>query len=70
MRRFRYGAHLSKEQVAELVAPHSDTLELVGAWFEFHEVSSSAVSITHGGGWLTIYKVPLTKANALLGADY
>ncbi|KAF8491624.1 subtilisin-like protein [Russula emetica] len=66
----KYGAHLSKEQVAELVAPHPDSLELVGSWFEHHEVPSSAVSITHGGGWLTIKKLPLTKANTLLGASY
>ena len=70
MRRFRYGAHLSKEQVAELVAPHPDTLELVGAWLERYEVPSSAVSITHGGGWLTIHQVPLTQANTLLDAEY
>ncbi|KAF8491623.1 subtilisin-like protein [Russula emetica] len=66
----KYGVHLSKEQVAELVAPHPDTLELVGSWFEHHGVPSSAVSITHGGGWLTIKKLPLTKANTLLGASY
>ena len=70
MLRYRYGAHLSKEQVAELVAPHPDSLELLGSWFEHHEVPTSAVSITHGGGWLTIKNVPLTKANALLGASY
>ena len=70
MSRYRYGAHLSKEQVAELVAPHPDTLELVGSWLAHHDVSSSAVSITHGGGWLTIKKLPLTKADTLLGASY
>jgi tripeptidyl-peptidase-1 len=70
MGRCRYGAHLSKEQVAELVAPHPDTLDLVGSWLAYHEVPTSAVTITHGGGWLTIYKVPLTQANALLGATY
>jgi tripeptidyl-peptidase-1 len=70
MLRCRYGAHLSKEQVAELVAPHSDTLELVGSWLTHHEIPSSAVSITHGGSWLTIYNLPLTKVNALLGASY
>jgi tripeptidyl-peptidase-1 len=69
MLRYSYGAHLSKEQVAELVAPHPDTLELVGSWL-YHEVPSSTVSITHGGGWLTITKVPLAKANTLLGASY
>ena len=68
--RFRYGAHLSKEQVAELIAPHPETLESVGAWLEHHSVPSSAVSITHGGGWLTINKVSVTQANALLDAEY
>lgn len=70
MRRCRYGAHLSQEQVAELVAPHPDTLELVGSWLAHHEVPSASVSITHGGGWLTVYNVSITQANALLGATY
>ena len=61
---------MSKEQVAELVAPSPDTLQLVGSWLAHYEVPSSAVSITHGGNWLTIFNVPLTKANALLGAEY
>ncbi|KAH9987763.1 subtilisin-like protein [Russula compacta] len=61
------GAVLSKEEVAELVAPHADTLELVGSWLERHEVS---FSVTHGGSWLTLSGVPLAKANALLGASY
>ncbi|KAF8491622.1 subtilisin-like protein [Russula emetica] len=69
-RRSKYGAHLSKEQVVELVAPHPDTLELVGSWLAHHEVPSSAVSIAHGGNWLRIYNVPLIKANTLLGAEY
>lgn len=68
--RIRYAAHLSKEQVADLVAPHPDTLELVISWFEHHGISSSSVSRTHGGGWLTASKVPVTQANRLLGASY
>ena len=66
----RYGAHLSKEEVADLVAPHPDTLELVGSWLAHHEVPSSSVSITHGGSWLSLSRVPLAQANALLGASY
>ena len=66
----RYGAHLSQEQVAELVAPHPDTLELVGSWLAIHEVPSASVSITHGGGWLSVYNVSIAQANALLGATY
>ncbi|KAF8268685.1 subtilisin-like protein [Lactarius quietus] len=68
--RCRYGAYLSKEKVAELVAPHPDTLKLVGSWLEHHGVSLSNVSRSHGGGWLTVTGVPVSKANDLLGASY
>ena len=61
--------HLSKDEVAELVAPHSDTLELVNSWLAHHDIPSS-VSPTHGGNWLTLLDVPVSKANDLLGATY
>ena len=67
--RFRYGAHLSKEQVAEIVAPHPDTLEFVFSWLEFNGVSRSSISTTHSG-WLTVAEVPVSRANRLLGASY
>ncbi|KAH8989005.1 subtilisin-like protein [Lactarius hatsudake] len=66
----KYGLHLSKDQVAELVAPHSDTLELVNSWLEHHDVPSSSVSTTHGGSWLTLTGIPVTQADDLLGASY
>ncbi|KAF8265387.1 subtilisin-like protein [Lactarius quietus] len=65
----RYGAHLSKEQVAEIVAPHIDTLGLVNSWLE-HSGISFSISATHGGGWLTVPTVPVSTANELLGASY
>ncbi|KAF8263253.1 subtilisin-like protein [Lactarius quietus] len=65
----RYGAHLSKEQVAETVAPHTDTLGLVNSWLE-HSGISFSISLTHGGGWLTVPTVPVSTANDLLGASY
>ncbi|KAF8263243.1 peptidase S8/S53 domain-containing protein [Lactarius quietus] len=65
----RYGAHLSKEQVAEIVAPHIDTLGLVNSWLE-HSGISFSISATHGGGWLTVPTVPVSTANDLLGASY
>src|SRR6266702_4102878 len=68
--RHRYGAHLSKEQVAELVAPHPDTLELVNSWLEHHGVSSSSVSTTLGGNWLTVVGVSVPQANDILGTSY
>ncbi len=68
--RCRYGAHLSKEEVAKLVEPHPDTLKLVHSWLAHHGVQSSSISTTHGGGWLTVTGVPISQANELLGASY
>ncbi len=68
--RYRYGAHLSKEQVAQLVAPHPDTFELINSWLEHHGVPSSSISTTQGGSWLMLTGVPVSQANELLGASY
>ncbi|KAH9007659.1 subtilisin-like protein [Lactarius hengduanensis] len=66
----KYGAHLSREQVADLVAPSPDTLELVHSWLGYHRVPSESVSVTHGGSSLTLTGVPISRANNLLGASY
>ncbi|KAH8980028.1 subtilisin-like protein [Lactarius hatsudake] len=66
----KYGKHLSKEEVAKLVEPHPDTLELVHSWLAHHGVHSSSISTSHGGGWLTVTDVPVPQANKLLGASY
>src|ERR1700761_6327290 len=67
---YRYGAHLSKVQVSQLVEPHPFTLELMNSWLEHHHVPTSSISITHGGGWLTVTGVPVSQANEMLGASY
>ncbi|KAH9077774.1 subtilisin-like protein [Lactarius deliciosus] len=66
----RYGAHLSKGQVAELVRPHPDTLELVTSWLTHHGMRPASISTTHGGAWLTVSNVPVSRANQMLGASY
>ncbi|KAH9053898.1 subtilisin-like protein [Lactarius vividus] len=66
----RYGMHLSREQVADIVAPHPDTVQLVHSWLEHHRITSSSVSVTHGGSFLTVTGVPVSQANNLLGASY
>src|SRR6266702_116916 len=68
--RFRYGAHLTKEQVAELVAPRPDTLELVSSWLNHHGLPSSSAPMTHGGSTLTLTGVSVAQANRLLNASY
>ncbi|KAF8263397.1 peptidase S8/S53 domain-containing protein [Lactarius quietus] len=66
----RYGAYLSKEQVAELVAPHPDTLNLVNSWLKHYDVPSSSISMTLGGNWLAVINVPVSQADEMLGASY
>ncbi|KAH8990957.1 subtilisin-like protein [Lactarius akahatsu] len=66
----RQGEHLSREEVAELVAPPSDVLELANAWLEHYGVHPSTISTKHGGSWLTLTGVPVSRANELLSASY
>ncbi|KAF8267936.1 peptidase S8/S53 domain-containing protein [Lactarius quietus] len=66
----KYGAHLSKEQVAQLVAPHRDTLDIINSWLKHHGIPRSTISVSHGGGWLTVAAVPVSQANEMLGASY
>ncbi|KAH8979410.1 subtilisin-like protein [Lactarius akahatsu] len=66
----KYGAHLSREQLADIVAPHPDTLTLVNSWLKHHGVHPSSVSRSHGGGWLTVADVSMSQANSILSASY
>ncbi|KAH8979042.1 subtilisin-like protein [Lactarius akahatsu] len=66
----KYGAHLSKEQVAEVVAPHPDTLEIVSSWLGHYHIPSSSISMTLGGNWLRVVGVSVSQANRILGASY
>ncbi|KAF8262581.1 peptidase S8/S53 domain-containing protein [Lactarius quietus] len=69
-RHCRYGAHLTKEQVAELAAPHPHTLELVRSWLIHQGIPLASFSMTHGGNTLTLTNVSIIQANKLLGASY
>ncbi|KAH9167304.1 Pro-kumamolisin, activation domain-containing protein [Lactarius sanguifluus] len=66
----RYRAYLTKEQVAKLVAPRPETLELVNSWLEHHGISSSSISMTQGSNTLMLKGVSVTQANTLLSASY
>ncbi|KAF8259833.1 hypothetical protein EI94DRAFT_1706767 [Lactarius quietus] len=65
-----YGTHSSKEQVAQLVVPHRDTMDLVNSWLKFHGILRSSISVSHGGSWLTVAAVPVFQANEMLAASY
>ncbi|KAF8270929.1 peptidase S8/S53 domain-containing protein [Lactarius quietus] len=64
-----YGEYLSREKVAELVAPHPRTLELVISWLKHNGIPPSSVT-RQGGNTLMLKAVPVSKANTLLDASY
>ena len=67
---FRYGAYLCAEQVAELVRPYTETLELINTWLKYHGIRSPSISTSHDGGQLTITDMLVSQANQLLCASY
>ncbi|KAG8713176.1 hypothetical protein FRC09_019001 [Ceratobasidium sp. 395] len=63
----RYGKHLSKDQVDELVAPRSDTVKSVEGWLNAHGVKVTARSTA--GDWLHV-TVPVARAEQMLNTRY
>ncbi|KAF7370374.1 Tripeptidyl-peptidase sed3 [Mycena sanguinolenta] len=62
-----YGKHLTKDEVNAYLAPSNETLVAVQNWLSSNNVT--AVSSSGAGDWLTA-TIPVSKANALLGANY
>ncbi|KAH9165153.1 subtilisin-like protein [Lactarius sanguifluus] len=50
--------------------PHPETLELVTSWLAHHGMRPSSILTTHGGAWLTVSNVLVSRANEMLGASY
>ncbi|KAI0675673.1 peptidase S8/S53 domain-containing protein [Trametes maxima] len=65
----RYGQHLSKEDVAALVAPHPNSVSLVDAWLSAHGLDLSSSQRSHAGDWVTI-RVSVGQAEKMLGTQY
>ncbi|KAI9444508.1 subtilisin-like protein [Lactarius indigo] len=68
--RCRYGAYLAKEQITNPVVSYTYMLKLVESWLKHHSMASSNVSTSHGGRWLTVTGVPVSKADDFLGVSY
>ena len=66
----RYDMHLSREPVADLVAPHPKALGLVTSWLSHYGVPSSSFLMTRGGNWLKVTSVLGSQAVELLGVSY
>ncbi|KZO94442.1 subtilisin-like protein [Calocera viscosa TUFC12733] len=65
----RYGMHLGKEEVEELVKPLEDSLALVDAWLEEHGIPLSALSRSPAQDWVTLM-LPVSAAEQLLNTEY
>lgn len=61
----RYGAHLSKEEVEALVAPHDESIDMVNAWLASHGIQDSDITRSPAKDWAHI-KVPVSKAEDML----
>ncbi|KDQ10573.1 hypothetical protein BOTBODRAFT_115655 [Botryobasidium botryosum FD-172 SS1] len=65
----RYGAHLSKEEVEELVAPHPESLDLVEDWLASHGLDVTTLDRSPAKDWITI-AVPVHLAESMLDTKY
>ncbi|KAI0065706.1 tripeptidyl peptidase A [Artomyces pyxidatus] len=65
----RYGAHLSKEEVEALVAPHPDSLRAVDAWLAEHGIPESACTRSPAKDWVSV-NVPVSLAETMLDTKF
>jgi hypothetical protein len=62
----RYGQHLLKEQVEELVRPKRSSVEAVDAWLAEHGIpEGESIQRSRAGDWVTI-RVPIAQAEKML----
>jgi tripeptidyl-peptidase-1 len=62
----RYGQHLMKEQVEELVRPERSSVEAVDAWLAEHGIpEGESIQRSRAGDWVTIH-VPIAQAEKML----
>ncbi len=61
----RYGKHLSKLEVEELVSPHPDSLEAVNTWLSTFDFRKEELDRSPANDW-AILTIPISKAEELL----
>lgn len=61
----RYGQHLLKEQVEELVKPPSSSVDAVDAWLSQYGITRELIRRSPAGDWITV-NVPVMLAEEML----
>jgi tripeptidyl-peptidase I len=69
----RYGMHLTKQQVEDLVRPNPDTVHLVESWFSAHDLDiispDCAMEKSPAGDWISL-NIPVRVAEQMLDTKY
>ncbi|KZT67453.1 subtilisin-like protein [Daedalea quercina L-15889] len=65
----RYGAHLSKEEVEDLIAPHEESVSAVDEWLADYGFASHELSRSPAGDWVKV-RVPVSLAEDMLKTEY
>ncbi|KAJ7068686.1 tripeptidyl peptidase A [Mycena amicta] len=64
-----YGAHLSQQEVDELIAPSVESVEAVNEWLSSHGIQDSDIVRSSAGDWLTI-RLPVAHVEKMLDTKY
>ncbi|KAJ7693921.1 tripeptidyl peptidase A [Mycena rosella] len=65
----RYGAHLSKEDIEELVAPRPESVDAVAQWLHSHGIQDEDMGRSPAGDWLTL-RIPVALVEKMLDTKY
>ncbi|KAK2463913.1 hypothetical protein APHAL10511_004085 [Amanita phalloides] len=65
----RYGQHLSKVEVEELVAPHPSSLNAVNDWLATYGLGDDDISRSPAKDWIKI-DIPVSLAEEMLDTEY
>ncbi|KAF8239071.1 subtilisin-like protein [Tricholoma matsutake] len=65
----RYGAHLSKDEVEALVAPHQESVDLVNEWLQSYGIGENDVVRSPAKDWVTL-KIPVILVEKMLDTKY
>ncbi|KAI0034121.1 tripeptidyl peptidase A [Vararia minispora EC-137] len=65
----RYGAHLSKEEVERLIAPHPESLAVINKWLTSHGLDEKDLQRSPAQDWVTIH-VPIGLAEEMLDTKF
>lgn len=65
----KYGKHLTTEEIIELFAPATETIDAVHNWLVSSGIESSRISLSRGRNWFNV-NASISEVEALLKTEY